>query len=89
MITPADVTNAIRLLRDFRLDLPDDMIEEVDEILAEYRAAKRSGQLIDWQGFAEWIIDVCREGGFPPPLLEQVDGLPIVTPPDKGEGASP
>ena len=81
MTTPAEVHQALRLMASTAHSLPDGMDEEVREAWAEWKASARGQREAD--AFAEWIVDVCSDWGFPSPLGEVPD-VTVLTPDGPG-----
>jgi hypothetical protein len=66
---PEDIQTIYAFLGQMLLELSDVMAEEVREWRAELRSAikewKNGGLEPDWQGFREWMNDICHEDGMP------------------------
>jgi hypothetical protein len=74
---PADIQTIDAFLGQMLLDLTDVMADEVREWRSELRSAvkewKIGGPQPDWQGFREWMNDICYEDGMPAlfPTIEE------------------
>jgi hypothetical protein len=66
---PEDIHTIYTFLGQILVELTDLMAEEVREWHAELKAAvknwKGGNPEPDWQGFREWMNDICHEDGMP------------------------
>jgi hypothetical protein len=70
-ITERDIRGALVAMRSFADDLPDGMLDGVEEIQAAFAYAKETGRDVDVPGMAAWIRELCNEYGLPAPLPEE------------------
>ena len=69
MKPPADVNTAITTMYEMRHDLPDVMLEPLQDLYTEYRICMRSwqagGDEPGWNYFREAMNEMCRDEGMP------------------------
>jgi hypothetical protein len=73
---PEDVKEAMATLYSLRKELPDVVLEPIEEMVFEYRATLRGwrdgdGDAPDWNAFRDWINEICVEAEMPPLVTSQ------------------